>query len=392
MRSVAVITTSRADYGIYTPVLEDLRSDPEFDLRLLVSGMHLSPQFGITVREIERDGFVIDDRIEMLLASDSPEAISKSMGLGAIGFAQAYSRRRPDMLLALGDRFEMHAAVVAALPFKIPVAHIHGGEITEGAIDDALRHSITKLSHLHFVAAEEYRDRILQMGEEPWRVVVSGAPALDNLHRTPLLTKKELETRFHFDLSVPPLLVTFHPETLEHERTESHIRQLLFAIESAGIPVVFTAPNADTSGHIIAQRIHEYCRTHDRAWLVDNLGFQAYLSLMSMSACMVGNTSSGLIEAPSLQIPVVNVGDRQKGRIRSKNVIDCPYDQDAVLEAIRRALTPEFRATLRDLVNPYGDGKAAQRIVSMLKTVSLDEHLIRKRFQSTGAGSCAARQ
>ena len=380
MRTISVVTTSRADYGIYKPVLDELQASSEIRLELLVSGMHLSPDFGMTVRDIERDGYPITERIEMLIASDSPEAISKAMGLGTLGFAQAYARKRPDILIALGDRFEMHAAVVAALPFKIPVAHIHGGEVTEGAIDDALRHSMTKMSHLHFVSTREYKCRVVQMGEEPWRVVVSGAPALDNLRRAQLLSRTGLEERFKVDLSVPPLLVTFHPETLDHERTESHISNLLRAIEDAAFPVVFTGPNADTSGRIIAGRIREFCRTHDRAWLIDNLGQQAYFSLMSLCACMVGNTSSGLIEAPALRVPVVNIGTRQTGRIRSKNVIDCAYDRAAVLAAIRRAVSSDFRASLDDLVNPYGDGHAAPRIVSTLETVALDERLIRKRF------------
>ncbi len=240
MRTIGVVTVSRSDYGSYLPVLREIREDPGLKLHLIVSGMHLSPEFGLTARAIEADGFEINDCVEMLLSSDTPEGISKSMGLGLIGFAQSYACFRPDILLVLGDRFEMHAAALAALPFKIPVAHIHGGEITEGAIDDALRHSITKLSHLHFVSTEEYARRVIQMGEEPWRVIVSGAPSLDNLFNLALLERQELQARFGLFLERDPLLVTYHPVTLEYEQTEWQVNELLAALQAFDLPVVFT--------------------------------------------------------------------------------------------------------------------------------------------------------
>jgi len=380
MRTIGVITVARSDYGIYQPVLQRIQEDPDLRLRLIVTGMHLSPEFGLTVRTIEQDGFEIGERIEMLLSSDTPEGIAKSMGLGTIGFAQAYARLRPDILLVLGDRFEMHAAVVAALPFKIPVAHIHGGESTEGAIDEAIRHSITKMSHLHFVATEAYAQRVIQMGEEPWRVVVSGAPSLDNLHRIHLLSREELEEQYELDLKDPLLLVTYHPVTLEYEQTEMQMRELLAALEGVDATLIFTYPNADICGRLIIQMIREFTAERQQAQLVVNFGTQGYFSMMKHAAAMVGNSSSGIIEAASFKLPVVNVGSRQRGRVRGKNVIDVGYARAEILAGIEKAISPEFRATLSDMVNPYGNGHAAERIVDKLKHVKLSDELLLKRF------------
>lgn len=377
---VGVVTGSRSDYGIYRPLLRALLDDAFFALRLFVTGAHVSREFGHTVDTIVAEGFRVDERIEMLLSSDSPEGIAKSMGLGAIGFAQAYARSRPDLLIVLGDRFEMHAAVLAALPFKIPVAHIHGGESTEGAIDDALRHSITKMSHLHFVSTEEYGRRVMQMGEEPWRVTVSGAPSLDNLKTTKLLDRGDLEKMLGLSLEVAPLLVTYHPVTLEYEQTEWQVGELLAALQAVDRPVVFTLPNADTYGRVIAQKIREFVRDRPTTRLVDNLGTQGYFSLMAHAAAMVGNSSSGLVEAPSFGLPVVNIGNRQRGRLRAANVIDVGYSRDEIVTGIRQALSPQFRESLHDLSNPYGDGRAAEVIVHTLKTVPLDDRLVTKRF------------
>lgn len=380
MRTIGVVTVSRSDYGIYLPVLRRIREDSDLRLRLFVTGMHLSPEFGLTVQTIEQDGFEISERVEVLLSSDTPEGIAKSMGLGTIGFAQAYAHSRPDILLVLGDRFEMHAAVVAALPFNIPVAHIHGGELTEGAIDDAIRHSITKMSHLHFVATEVYARRAIQMGEEPWRVVVSGAPSLDNLHQVQLFNHEELEKRYEIDLVDLFILVTYHPVTLEYEQTEWHITELLAALEICDLHVVFTMPNADTGGRTIARMIGEFAATHSFAQAVDNLGTQGYFSMMALAAAMVGNSSSGIIEAASFELPVVNVGNRQRGRVRSLNVIDVDYNRTSIIEGIRRALAPEFRARLRGIRNSYGSGVASEKIVKVLKQVQLNDELVMKRF------------
>ena len=386
MRTIGVVTVARSDYSCYLPVLRRIKMDSDLRLHLIAGGMHLSAEFGLTVKAIEADGFNIDDRVEMLLASDTPEAMAKSMGLGTIGFAQVYARSRPDILLVLGDRFEMHAAVVAALPFRIPVAHIHGGESTEGAIDESLRHSITKMSHLHCVATEAYAQRVLQMGEEPWRVAVTGAPSLDNLSDVRLLSRPQLEKQYGLGLSEPALLVTFHPETLSYEYTESHVGELLAALEAAGHPVVFTYPNADPQGRLIIERIDEFAASYERAQIITNLGTQGYFSLMSHALAMVGNSSSGIIEAASLKLPVVNIGDRQRGRIRPQNVIDVGNSRAEILAGIEQASSPGFRAGLQDLVNPYGDGGAAERIVAILKQVELNHELLQKSFYSGEPG------
>ena len=335
----------------------------------------------MTVRTIEADGFEIGDQVETLLTSDSPVSIGKSMGMGTIGFAQAYARIPLDILVVLGDRFEMHSAALAALPFKIPVAHIHGGEITEGAIDDALRHSITKLSHLHFVATNEYARRVVQLGENPWRITVSGALGLDNLRQSKLFTTEEFELQFGFHLESSPLIVTFHPVTLEYEHTEWHMQELLTALDNFEIPVVFTMPNADTGGRIIRNMITQYVQRQPSAYVIENLGTQGYFSLMALAEAMVGNSSSGIIEAASFELPVVNIGNRQQGRIRGANVIDVGYKRESINEGLTQALDPQFRLKLRGIFNPYGSGISSEKIVDTLKHVQLDERLVKKSFQ-----------
>ncbi len=384
MRSIGVITGARSDYGIYLPILRRIEEDPELNLHLIVCGMHLSPDFGSTVTEIEHDGFNIGERIEMLLSSDTPEAIAKSMGVGMIGFAQAYSRFRPDLLLVLGDRFEMLAAVASSLPFNIPIAHIHGGESTEGSIDESIRHSITKMSHLHFPSTEIYASRIRQMGEDSWRITVSGAPSLDNLQGFISLSKDEIKSRFNLDLTEPTLLVTFHPATLEFENTQAYIEELLSALEKSGMDIVLTYPNADTYGRLIIQKIQEFVKQYPKAKIAVNLGTTGYFSLMSHTTAMVGNSSSGIIEAASFKLPVVNIGTRQRGRVHGKNVIDVDCERGIIVDAISKATSINFRETLSDLVNPYGeDGHAAERIVTRLKNVALDSRLLMKKLPDT---------
>jgi len=384
VRTIGVVTVSRSDYGIYLPILRKVQADPELRLHLIVAGTHLSPEFGLTVKAIEADGFEIAERVEMLLSSDTPEGIVKSMGLGLIGFAQSYARFRPDILLVLGDRFEMHAAALAALPFRIPVAHIHGGEITQGATDDALRHSITKLSHLHFVATEEYARRVMQMGEEPWRVIVSGAPGLDNLKSVQYLSRQELEALLGLRLDRDPLLVTYHPVTLEYERTEWQVSELLNALEAFDKPMIFTLPNADVSGRVILGMLESFVKRKPTARLVENLGTQGYFSVMAVAAVMVGNSSSGIVEAPSFKLPVVNIGTRQQGRIREKNVLDVGYSHAEIRAAIAKAVSPDFRAGLKGLINPYGDGHAVERIVRKLKEMKPGDELLVKGFYNMG--------
>lgn len=379
MRRIGVVTVARSDYGIYRPILRRIHTDPDLLLQVYVGGMHLSPEFGSTVAEIERDGFPIVDRIEMLLSSDSPDGIAKSIGLGTVGFAQAFARARPDLMVVLGDRFEMLAAAIAALPCKIPLAHIHGGESTEGAIDDAIRACLTKLSHLHFVSTENYRTRVIELGEAPWRVQVTGAPALDNLTEVASFDPAELTARLGFPITPPPLLVTFHPVTLEFEDTAEHVRQLLTALHRLPHPVVFTYPNADTHGRIIIRAINRYVADHANAHVVPSMGIEVYFSLMRHAAAMVGNSSSGIIEAASFRLPVVNVGNRQGGRLRGRNVVDVPCVAAAIEEAVGHVIAPAFRRSLDGFSNPYGDGRAAARIVDALKTCALGRDLLVKK-------------
>jgi UDP-hydrolysing UDP-N-acetyl-D-glucosamine 2-epimerase len=380
LRTIGVVTAGRSDYGIYRSLLRVLASAPQIEQRLYVTGMHLAPEFGETVTMIEADGYPISERIETLLSSDSPEGVAKAMALGVLGFSQVFSRSRPDLLVVLGDRFDMYPAALAALPFRIPVAHIHGGEVTFGAIDDALRHSITKLSHLHFVATPDYARRVMQLGEEPWRVIVAGAPALDNVGRLVRLSATELERRFGISLQSPPLLVTFHPVTLECDQTAAQVADLLAALDEVRMPVVFTAPNADTAGRIVRAAVESYIAGRKDAWLVENFGQQAYFSMLPLAAAMVGNSSSGIIEAGSFGLPVVNIGNRQTGRVRGANVIDVAHGRGEIAGAIRHAISKEFRATYAGQPNPYGDGHAAEKIVEHLAAVELGSNLYTKRF------------
>ena len=389
MRTIGVVTVGRSDYGILQPILRALKKDPELRVLLYVGGMHLAPEFGNTVRIVEADGYEIAARVEMLLASDNPEGIAKSVGLGVIGFAQAYAARRPDILLVLGDRFEVMAAALAALPAKIPLAHLHGGEVTEGAMDEAFRHCITKLSHLHFVTTQEYFRRVAQLGEEPWRITLSGAPGLDHLRTLKLLSADELARTRGVRVRPAPLLVTFHPVTLEHEQTEWQTAELLGALADSDLPIIFTLPNADTNGRVIIKMVEQFVSSHPKAQLVGNLGTEAYLSLMALAAAMVGNSSSGIIEAASLKLPVVNIGNRQRGRVRAANVIDVGHARKEVLRGILEAVSLGFRARLKDLVNPYGQGEAADKIVRVLKSTAINDQLLMKRF-SDQAVSLAA--
>jgi len=382
MKTVGVVTVARSDFGIYRPVLDAIERCAELDLRLIVAGMHLAPEFGSTEHEIECAGYRIADRVEMLLSSDTPLGTAKSIGLGVIGFAESYTRSRPDLLIVLGDRFEMHAAALAALPLGIPVAHIHGGEVTEGAIDDALRHGISKIAHLHFVSTEAYRERLERMGEEPWRITVSGAPSLDNLKTMSLLEASELERLVHLSFPIPPLLVTMHPITREPEGSHKQLSVLLDVLRDVSRPVIFTLPNADAGGRAFIRDIQQFVAQHDNSVLVDNLGTKGYFSAMRHAAAMIGNSSSGIIEAASFALPVVNIGSRQKGRLHPSNVIDVADGESAIAvrAALDRALSESFRASVSNFSNPYGDGDSARRIVDVLQCTSLDSRLIRKAF------------
>lgn len=380
-RTIAVVTVGRSDYGGLVPVLRAIQAEPRLSLRLIAGGAHLDEAQGGTVRAIEADGFSIAERVPMPRASDTPEAVAVSMGQGAAGFARAYARLKPDALLVLGDRYETHAAVAAAVPFRLPVAHVHGGELTAGAFDDALRHAITKLSHLHFAATEEAAGRIARMGEEPWRITVSGAPGLDHLRSLRLLSAEELERQWDLPLTPSPLLVTYHPETLSEQPVEAQIEELVSALRRCDRPVILTQPNADPGGRLIHERIRRFAAEQPNTRLVENLHTQAYFSLMALAGAMVGNSSSGVIEAPSFELPVVNIGARQAGRQRAANVIDVAAQREEIVSAIRRALDPAFTASLRGLASPYGDGRAGERIARVLAETPLDARLLVKRFQ-----------
>jgi UDP-hydrolysing UDP-N-acetyl-D-glucosamine 2-epimerase len=380
MKIIAAVTTARSDYGCLKPVLRQIQAHTDLELKLIVAGMHLSPEFGCTVDCIEHDGFPIHDRIEMLVSSDTPEGTAISMGLGMMGFAHCYAKLRPDILLVLGDRFEVHAAVAAAVSFRIPVAHIAGGETTRGAIDELFRHSITKMSHLHFVSTEEYARRVIQMGEAPWRVHVTGAPSLDQLHTLQLLPKESIAKQLDLLLAQAPLLVTLHPETQSLETTEAHTRSVLQALDRFDTPIVVSYPNADTSGRSMIEQIKVWATQKINCRLVPNLGNQLYFSLMSIAAAMVGNSSSGIVEATSFHLPVVNIGTRQDGRLHPANVIDTPFITAEIASAISLSMSDAFRAKIANVKNPFGDGNSAQRIVSTLAAVKLNRKLLVKNF------------
>jgi UDP-N-acetylglucosamine 2-epimerase (non-hydrolysing) len=380
MRTIGVVSVARSDYGIYRPVLRELAARNGTHPVLFAGGSHLLERFGRSIVEVEQDGFEIAERVDFLLDDDAPAAVAESTGRGVVAFAQAFERSRPDLLLVLGDRFEMFAAVAAALPLRIPVAHLHGGELTEGALDDAIRHAITKLSHLHFVATETYAARVRQLGEEPWRVVVSGAPAIDAIVTADGPNERELRERFGVSFERPTLLVTFHPETQEPERTVAHAEEVLAAVAASGYDAIATYPNADAANAHIAQLLEQAAARDSRLRLVKNFGADAYYGVLRRVAAMVGNSSSGILEAPSFRLPVVNVGSRQDGRLRAANVIDVEPERSAVEAAIARAVSPEFRRGLNGLVNPYGDGKAAGRIADVLESVPIDDRLLVKRW------------
>lgn len=387
-RRICVVTGSRAEYGLLRGLLRALADDPGFELHLVATGMHLAPEFGMTCREIESDGFVIDDRVDMLLAGDSAAAIAKSIGLGTIGFADVFARRRPDLLVLLGDRFEILAAAQAALVARISIAHIHGGELTEGAFDDAIRHALSKMSGLHFVAAEAYRARVIQMGEAPERVHTVGALGLDNIRLAPPVPRARLGQELGQRLDAPLFLVTYHPATLQADDPTRAMRALLDALDAfPEACVVMTYPNADTHGRDLIPMIEDYARARlGRIGAHASLGQRRYLAVMRAASVVIGNSSSGLIEAPACGVPTVNLGTRQAGRLRAASVLDCAEERDAIVAAVRRALDLGFRAGLEGMSTPYGDGHAVERILAVLRGVDFSA-LIHKRFHDLPAGA-----
>jgi len=380
MRKICVVTGTRAEYGLLYWLMKEIQSDTSLELQVIVTGMHLSPEFGLTYREIERE-FSINKKIEILLSSDTSIGISKSMGLAQISFAEAYEQLSPDIVIVLGDRFEIFSASTAAMIARIPIAHIHGGETTEGAFDEAIRHSITKMSHLHFVATEEYRQRVIQLGEDRNKVFNFGAPGLDNINNLQLLSKDELERSIGFKFGMKNLLVTFHPVTLERSTAKEQFQQLLIVLDDLGdTRVIFTKANADTDGRAINFMIDSYVSANpNKAIAFTSLGQLRYLSALQYVDAVVGNSSSGLIEAPSFKIGTINIGDRQKGRIKADSVIDCAPDRNAIINAIQQLYSSGFQNSLCDIRNPYGEGGSSKKIVDILRSHPLTQ-LLKKIF------------
>ena len=379
-RAIGVVTVARSDYGNLSPLLDELRAAPDVELLVYVAGSHLSSRFGRTADLVEADGWPIAALVDMGIDDDAPGAIAASTGRGVVGFAHEFARRLPDVLVVLGDRYEMLSAAVAALPFALPVAHLHGGEVTEGAIDEQIRHAITKLAHLHFPAAEPYADRVRQLGEEPWRVHCCGAPGLDRLRARATLSREALADRLGLPLGRPTLLATFHPETLAAADVPRQTEELAAALETVNGDLVVTAPGADTAHRAVSATLAAMAKRRPSTRLATALGEEVYCSLLREADVMIGNSSSAIIEAPTFALPAVNVGDRQRGRLRAANVIDVGHDRAAIADGIRRALDPSFRARLAGLANPYGDGHAAPRIARVLREVELGPRLTRKRF------------
>ena len=379
-RKICVVTGTRAEYGLLYWLLKEIEADKELQLQVIVTGMHLSPEFGLTYKEIEKE-FKINKKIEMLLSSDTSVGISKSMGLAQISFAESYDELKPDIVIVLGDRYEIFSAVSAAMIARIPIAHIHGGEKTEGAFDESIRHSITKMSHLHFTATEEYRNRVIQLGEHPSRVFNVGGMGIENIKRLELLNKKEFEKSIEFKLNIKNILVTFHPVTLENSTAKEQFQQLLDAIdELEDTNIIFTKANSDTDGRVINQMIDEYVTKNSHKSIVfTSLGQLRYLSALQYVDAVVGNSSSGLAEAPSFKIGTINIGDRQKGRIKASSVIDCEPNKDSILKSFEKLYSKEFQETLKTTINPYGNGCASKKILEILKSVDLG-NILKKSF------------
>lgn len=381
MKKVCVITGTRAEYGLLKPLIQKIKNDNSLELQLVVTGMHLSPEFGLTYQEIEQDGFKITERNEMLLSSDTPNGITKSVGLGTIGFADIFSRIVPNMVVILGDRYEALAAATAAMIHRIPIAHIHGGELTEGVIDESIRHAITKMSRLHFTATEKYRNRVIQLGEQPDRVFCVGALGVENIKMQTLMSKQELESNIGFNLDIPYILVTFHPVTLENNTVKEQFENLLETLDNfEDYQIIFTKANADTEGRVINQKIDAYVsKNKKRAIAFTSLGMVRFLSVLRYCDMVVGNSSSGIIEAPSFHIPTVNIGDRQKGRVRGNSVIDCNCTPCEIENAIHTAQMMNKNNTLQNENNPYEGTNTSGTILSVIKNyltvgISLKKH------------------
>ena len=381
MKRIGIMTGTRAEYGLLKPLMQEINKDNDLELYLIVSGMHLSPEFGMTYQEIEEDGFEINAKVEMLLSSDSPAGISKSIGLGVIGFADEFQRADLDMLILLGDRYEALSAAISAMVMRIPIAHLHGGELTEGAIDEGIRHSITKMSYLHFTSTEQYRNRVIQLGENPERVFYVGALGVENIKKINLMTKEELERSIHFEIDENTVIVTYHPVTLENNTVEEQFLNLLKVLDrNPKIRMIFTKANADTNGRIVNELIDKYAaQNSERACAFMSLGQKRYLSALKYCRIVIGNSSSGIIEAPSFGKPIINIGDRQKGRICADSVINCGYTQQEIQQAMETALTEEFENKASNCRNPYEKENTAANIISVIKDYLLNDKIKLKK-------------
>lgn len=383
MRKICFITGTRAEYGLLSRLMKMVQDDNSSQLQIVATNMHLSPKFGNTYQEIENDGFTIDYKIPIIDDNDKDDAVTtvKSMSKALAGFADAYNELKPDLVVVLGDRYEILAAAEAALIERIPIAHIHGGEITEGAYDDAIRHSITKMSHLHFASTEEYRKRIIQLGEQPDKVFYVGALGVENIKKLPLMGKEEIEESIHFKLDGNTILVTYHPVTLGTHSAEQEIKEFLSAlVERRDLRVVFTMPNSDTGSNVIVDAINKFVENNPhRAIAYKSLGLKRYLSVMKFCCAVVGNSSSGLLEVPSFGIPTLNIGDRQKGRIAADSVYNCDTDKLSILQGLDTIMSPSFKQKAVATHNPYDKGGTAQAIFDVISTYPLDE-LKQKHF------------
>jgi len=379
-RKVCVVTGTRAEYGLLYWLMKEIQEDEDLELQLIVTGMHLSPEFGLTYKEIEKD-FKIDKKIEMLLSSDTSVGISKSMGLAQISFSEAYNELKPDSLVVLGDRYEIFSAVSTAMIARIPIAHLHGGERTEGAFDESIRHSITKMSHLHFTANTEYQKRVIQLGEQPERVFNVGGLGIDNIKKLRLLSKEEFEDSLNFKLNKKNILVTFHPVTLEDSTASQQFQNLLDAIDKLeDTNIIFTKANSDTDGRIVNIMIDNYSDKHkDNTVVFTSLGQLKYISALQYVDAVVGNSSSGLAEAPSFKIGTINIGDRQKGRIMAESVINCNSDTNSIKRGLDKLYSKEFKNLLQNVQNPYGDGGASEKIKNIIKTTDFNG-ILKKSF------------
>jgi GDP/UDP-N,N'-diacetylbacillosamine 2-epimerase (hydrolysing) len=379
-RKICIITGTRAEYGLLRWVMQGIKDDNELTLQIIATGMHLSPEFGLTYKAIEQDGFEIDRKVEMLTSSDTSVGIAKSMGLGMIGFADALHDLKPDLIVVLGDRFEIFSAVSAALVARIPVAHLHGGETTEGAFDEALRHSITKMSHLHFVAAEPYRQRVIQLGEQPDHVFLVGGLGIYNIKHLQLLDRTALETSLDFKLGVKNLLITFHPVTLETATAANQMQELLAALaQLKDTQLIFTLPNADTDGRALIEMVQNFVKQHPNARAYTSLGQLRYLSCIAQVDGVLGNSSSGLAEVPSFKKGTINIGDRQRGRIQADSVINCEPTRENITTALVQLYSADFQTSLHKVINPYGEGGASTKVVNTLKCYPV-EGIVKKFF------------